>query len=207
MKKGLLLVVVAGMAAPWVFAGDISLGFAPSATKVMRDANPAGMPQTWELAAARNEVEACQLVLASDVPAEGVTVKTSPMTAAKGSGVIPLELFKVEYVPAKQAKEDRWPRTDTLGATFYGDGLLLYPSQKDPSDGPVGSLRLEVLRDSLEDFDYLTLADRLLGPNVTRSYIAKVARSSTDYQRDPVQFEKVRRELGAALEKAGVPPR
>ena len=45
-----------------------------------------------------------------------------------------------------------------------GDGMLLYPGNKVGIDGPVGSLRLEVFRDGLEDFDYLALADQRLGP-------------------------------------------
>ncbi len=97
---------------------------------------------------------------------------------------------------------DPWQNMDTLGTGYYGDGSLLYPGNKVGIDGPVGSLRLEVLRDSLEDFDCLTLADRLLGAEATRGYIARIARSSTDYQRDPIAFEAVRRELCAALEKA-----
>jgi hypothetical protein len=102
----------------------------------------------------------------------------------------------------KKFTADPWLNMDTIGTGFYGDGSLLYPGKKVGIDGPVGSLRLETLRDSLEDFDYLTLADRLLGPDVTNSYIVKIARSSTDYQRDPIQFEKFRRKLAAALEKA-----
>jgi hypothetical protein len=102
----------------------------------------------------------------------------------------------------KQFIADPWQSMDTLGTAYYGDGSLLYPGNKVGIDGPVGSLRLEVLRDSLEDFDYLTMADRLLGPDATKDYIAKIARTSTDYSRDPVSFEAIRRELGTALEKA-----
>jgi hypothetical protein len=102
----------------------------------------------------------------------------------------------------KQFIDDPWKNMDTIGTHFYGDGSLLYPGNKVGIDGPVGSIRLEVLRDSLEDFDYLTLADRLLGPEATKGYIAKIARSSTDYERDPARFESVRRELATALEKA-----
>jgi hypothetical protein len=83
-----------------------------------------------------------------------------------------------------------------------GDGMLLYPGNKVGIDGPVGSLRLEVLRDGLEDFDYLALADQRLGPDASRPFIARIARTLTDYERDPLKLEAVRRALGAALEKA-----
>lgn len=97
---------------------------------------------------------------------------------------------------------DPWQNMDTLGVDIPGDGSLLYPGKKVGVDGPVGSLRLEVLRDGLEDFDYLALADQKLGRDVTTAYVARVARTSTDYEREPMKLEAVRRELGAALEKA-----
>jgi hypothetical protein len=49
----------------------ISTWFAPSTVKVMRDAKPDGAAATWNLAAARNELESCQLVL-KQANAEGV---------------------------------------------------------------------------------------------------------------------------------------
>jgi hypothetical protein len=69
-------------------------------------------------------------------------------------------------------------------------------------DGPVGSLRLEVVQDGLEDFDYFTLADEWLGPEASAAYVNRIARSLTDFDADPVKLEKVRREVGAELEKA-----
>jgi hypothetical protein len=52
---------------------------------------------------------------------------------------------------------------DTIGTGFYGDGSLLYPGKKVGIDGPVSSLRLEVLRDGLEAFDYLAGRPRTRG--------------------------------------------
>ncbi len=98
--------------------------------------------------------------------------------------------------------QDPWQNMDTLGDGHWGDGSLLYPGNKVGVDGPVGSLRLEAFRDGLEDFDYLTLAERYLGAERTRSYVARIARTLTDYERDPAKLETVRRELGDALERA-----
>lgn len=104
----------------------------------------------------------------------------------------------------KQFIDDPWQNMDTLGTGFYGDGSLLYPGTKVGIDGPVSSIRLEILRDSLEDFDYLTIAEQRLGEAAMKGYIARVARSLTDYERDPSRLEEVRRELAAAIEKASV---
>lgn len=106
----------------------------------------------------------------------------------------------------KKYIDDPWRNMDTLGEDIPGDGSLLYPGNKVGLDGPVGSLRLEVLRDGLEDFDFLAIADRVLGPEVTAGFVARVARTSTDYERDPARFERVRRALGDAIEKAMARP-
>lgn len=102
----------------------------------------------------------------------------------------------------RQYIDDPWTNQDTLGDRHYGDGSLIYPGKKVGVDGPVSSVRLEILQDSLEDFDYLTLADERLGPEVTRSFVARVARAHADWEKDPMKLESVRRELGKALERA-----
>ncbi len=47
-----------------------------------------------------------------------------------------------------------WPRTN-------GDGFLFYPG----NDEPLPSLRLEILRDGVDDYDYLAILDKLLKEN------------------------------------------
>jgi hypothetical protein len=119
----------------------------------------------------------------------------------KREGLQGLLYWSVNYW-AKQFVADPWQDMDTIGTGYYGDGSLLYPGKKVGIDGPVGSIRLEVLRDGLEDFDYLTLADRKLGQAATQQFVVKIARSLTDYEQSPARLEEVRRELGEALEKA-----
>jgi hypothetical protein len=123
----------------------------------------------------------------------------------KREGLRGLLYWSVNYWD-KKFVNDPWQDMDTIGTGFYGDGSLLYPGKKVGVDGPVSSLRLEVLRDGLEDFDYLALADRLLGPEATRGHLTKVARTLSDYERDPMKLEQVRRELGAAIERAASQP-
>ena len=101
--------------------------------------------------------------------------------------------------------QDPWKDMATvkdINPGIRGDGSLLYPGKQAGVDGPVSSIRLEMIRDGLEDFDYLTLADTRLGVQVTQQFIARLARSLTDYEQDPTALEKVRRELGSALEQS-----
>jgi hypothetical protein len=86
--------------------------------------------------------------------------------------------------------------------TRYGDGCLVYPGSDIGVDGPVSSLRLEIIRDGIEDFDYLTMAERLLGPEATSAYVNRLVKTLTKYEENPSELESVRRALGEALEKA-----
>jgi hypothetical protein len=52
----------------------------------------------------------------------------------------------------------------------------------------------------------LALADRLLSPDVTKGIVARIAQNLTDYELDPIKFEQVRRELGAAIRRAAARP-
>ncbi len=101
--------------------------------------------------------------------------------------------------------DDPWKTMQTvkdINPNIYGDGSLLYPGKPVGVDGPVGSLRLEIIRDGIEDFDYLCLADELLGPRATAGYVRRLAKSLTEYELDPGKLEKVRRTLGGAIEAA-----
>ena len=60
-----------------------------------------------------------------------------------------------------------------INKNIRGDGSLFYPGKKVGVDGPVSSQRLEMIRDGLEDFDYLELADAWLGKQVTRDFVAR----------------------------------
>ena len=108
-------------------ADDISVWFAPSASKVMRDAAPVPTSRPWTLAAARNEVESCQLVLLSDKPIANISVSVSPLQHGDGKSRLAAELFKVEYVPVKK---ERIPFPDPL-PPLVGP-LALQPRQAQP---------------------------------------------------------------------------
>ncbi|MGC8642742.1 MAG: glycoside hydrolase domain-containing protein [Isosphaeraceae bacterium] len=105
-----------------------------------------------------------------------------------------------------RSTKDPWQSMMTvkdINPNIRGDGSLLYPGTPVGIDGPVSSLRLEVIRDGLEDFDYLTLAEKRLGSEATSKLIARIAPKLTSYETDPLVLEKVRRELGQALETGG----
>ena len=61
---------------------------------------------------------------------------------------------------------------------LYGDGVLLYPG----IDGPIGSIRLENVRDGLEDYEYLWLLAQATGNvEAARSLCEPVTQSLTKF--------------------------
>jgi len=97
-----------------------------------------------------------------------------------------------------------------MGTNQNGDGFLLYP----PIGGQiVSSIRWELLREGVEDFEYLRLAaggtvpvapGREVGCD---SSVASAVSSPTSYTRDTAAFKHLRDELGAFLggERDGCP--
>ncbi|MDD5134990.1 MAG: DUF4091 domain-containing protein [Phycisphaerae bacterium] len=78
-----------------------------------------------------------------------------------------------------------------------GDGkVLLYGK-----DGPIGSIRFENFRDSMEDYEYLNLAKLKLGEKAAMAFAERITKSFTEFSRDPVLLRQVRRELAAVLEE------
>jgi len=76
-----------------------------------------------------------------------------------------------------------------------GDSHIVYPGKS----GPMSSIRLEALRDGVEDFELLKLLEKK-DPKKARAICDSVVRSLTDYTLDPSEFGKARMRLIKALE-------
>ncbi len=88
-----------------------------------------------------------------------------------------------------------------------GDGSLLYPGP----EGPVPSLRWELVREGIEDYEYLYLLHKALGrkgldPKLKARGerlldVREICSSFTEYTRDPEVLEARRLEIGELLER------
>ncbi len=94
---------------------------------------------------------------------------------------------------------DPWTDQETVKhfPGLWGDGSLFYPLP----DGPCGSIRLEMIRAGLQDYELLLKAEQVLGRPAVMAKVQQVTRAFNDYTRDPALFEAVRAELGEALAK------
>jgi len=82
---------------------------------------------------------------------------------------------------------------------LYGDGVLIYPGV----DGPIGSIRLENIRDGLEDYEYLWLLSSKLGDvEAGRQACLPVTRSLTSYTRDARVLYKQRDAIAKLIEES-----
>ena len=101
-----------------------------------------------------------------------------------------------------------------------GDGRLLYPPPgalggSPALSGPVESIRWEMLRDGVEDYEYLAMVRRSLRSGEALSeddrrrlealleVPAEISASLTRFAKDPAPIERRRRELARALESLG----
>lgn len=92
-----------------------------------------------------------------------------------------------------------------------GDGLLLYPPVKEPATvpvlaGPLPSIRLKMMREGLEDTEYLTLLrQRSKGEEALRLG-GNLVHGTSAFELNPAHYQQVRRELAEAIAKAGDVP-
>ncbi|UCH36457.1 MAG: DUF4091 domain-containing protein, partial [Armatimonadota bacterium] len=108
----------------------------------------------------------------------------------------------------------RWPEVPWNTFTysnFNGDGQLIYPG---PNGNPLSSVRLECIRDGIEDYEYFHLLSqltaRLDGPERYHVIVKKakallsveplVVQSLTEYTDDPEMIQRARRALAEHIE-------
>ncbi|MGQ9597030.1 MAG: glycoside hydrolase domain-containing protein [Thermoproteota archaeon] len=75
-----------------------------------------------------------------------------------------------------------------------GDAFIIYPGK----EGPLSSIRFEALRLGVQDYELLRMLEER-DPAKAKGLAEAVVRSITDYEKDPLKFDEVRRELMLSL--------
>ena len=114
--------------------------------------------------------------------------------------------------PEKRFPNGPWfATTDNLGAGYAGDGYFIYPGTA--VDKPLSSLRLETIRDGIEDYELLYLLDSLVEakPNADLGLLAQarevlkvrpaVSKSLREFDRTGEAMEAERAVIAALIEK------
>jgi hypothetical protein len=100
------------------------------------------------------------------------------------------------------------PWTDILMHGGNGDGTLFYPGRPERIGGtkpiPIESLRLKLIREGLEDYEYFVLLSQRGGRSAVDAAVGRVVRRTYDWERDPAALESARGALGAAIEESSL---
>ena len=87
-------------------------------------------------------------------------------------------------------------RTDTW-PMMPGDGVFIYPGKKKL----VSSIRLANIRDGVEDYEWMLLAEKRIGRNAVEDMLREVATSAKKFSRDPSFLRRIRSKLADAIEQ------
>ena len=103
-----------------------------------------------------------------------------------------------------------WSRTDPWKSQFAfnanGDGTLWYPGTVDRIGGthdiPVSSIRLKMIREGIEDTEYLYLLASLKGKEEAVKLCREIAKKPEDWDHDPVKLMALREQIASEIEDA-----
>ncbi len=104
----------------------------------------------------------------------------------------------------EKGTEDPWTDMATvkgINKNMYGDGSLLYPGKKVGVDGPVSSIRLELLREGLQDYEYLAMLAKKIGRCATEKFVSKLVTDPMNFNRNVDDWVTVRVAIGEELSK------
>jgi hypothetical protein len=99
--------------------------------------------------------------------------------------------------------KDPWflPGYSNGGGQINGEGYLLYPGIPCGIEGPVPCIRLKVLRDSMEDYEYFALLEKLAGREAVTKIVTAVAPNWWATSQDPKVIIATREKIAAEIMK------
>lgn len=106
------------------------------------------------------------------------------------------------------SKNDPWSDLRLFGGN--GDGTLFYPGLPSRIGGhtdiPIESIRLKLIREGMEDYEYLALLAKLKGRDAADQYANRIVKKTYVWEADPGTFLKVRQEMGETLSRLAASP-
>jgi hypothetical protein len=109
------------------------------------------------------------------------------------------------YWQVDRWSSDPWNNISNTGAfssnNYPGEGVLLYPGAQAgiPNGGAAPSIRLKLLRDGVEDFEYVHMLRTQGFGEWSRPIVQRVGPDFVNWNHDPAVLETARRELGDQL--------
>jgi hypothetical protein len=113
------------------------------------------------------------------------------------------ELYYDTTYAMSQASQDSWTTQYEFGNN--GDGSIWYPGKPSVIGGthdiPVESLRMKMLREGMQDYEYLDLLTTLGDGAFAQAQLAKVVTAAGDFTADPSVLEQARLDMAQEIEK------
>lgn len=85
------------------------------------------------------------------------------------------------------------------GRVYNGEGTIVYPARPVGYEGIAPSLRLKALRDSIEDYEYFAIAQKIGLADKAQEIVLSVAPSFFEWDKDPAAYEKARAKLAELI--------
>ena len=95
-----------------------------------------------------------------------------------------------------------WDESTAWAFPNDGDGMLIYSGYKFGLPTPVSTLRLENIRDGIEDYQMLCMLEEALGEEAANDMISRITTSVVTFATDDDYIHAVRVLLGDTLEAA-----
>jgi hypothetical protein len=77
--------------------------------------------------------------------------------------------------------------------------MLLYPGAEAGIKGPVPSIRLKLVREAIEDFEYMSLAAKRGKKAEVDAIVTRLVRSFRDWETNPQAYTAARAQLAALI--------
>lgn len=107
----------------------------------------------------------------------------------------------VQIAESKTGLMDPWllPAFTESDSQFNGGGHLMYPGVPCGIDGPVSCIRLKNIRDSMEDYEYFAILEKLAGRDAVNKIVSEVAPNWWSTSEDPSAIEAAREKIAAEI--------
>ena len=99
-------------------------------------------------------------------------------------------------------KVNYWGQSQPWTGNSYGDGMLIYSGYSFGLPCPIASIRLEGIRDGIEDYQMLCMLEEALGEQAAAEMVSRVTTSVVTFTSDDDYLHAVRVLLGDTLEAA-----
>src|SRR5262249_506489 len=100
-------------------------------------------------------------------------------------------------------KANPWKNVYLFGGN--GDGTLFYPGTPEMIGGtthiPIESIRLKLIREGLEDYEYLRMLEKSEGRSAVSQLVNGLVRNTHDFDHDSERLYAARQQIGRELNR------